>query len=161
MARLIGLQRKFAPVILFGLFGLFVATPAAFAGKGFEGRWTFTVTIPESPTSTAKQTFTITIDASPRAEASLHGRLTITDANNRVVSGAWRQVGKNISVTYELPCADDSSMSCGTVVLLGKMKSGKSTIKKGNVIVMWDTQNDNNPALYDTSNGSFSGQRLE
>jgi len=159
MSRMIGLQRKFVPVILLGLIGLFAATPAAFAGKGFDGRWVFTLTIPESPTSNVKQTFTVTIDASPRGE-SLNGRLIITDADNRVASGAWRQVSKNISVTYELPCADDGSRPCATLVLLGKMKSGKNAIKKGNVIVMWDTQSDSNPALYDTSNGSFSAQRL-
>lgn len=160
MTRLIDLQRKFAPVILLGLIGLFVATPAAFAGKGFDGRWVFTITMPESPTSNVKQTFTITIDASPRADDSLHGRLTVTDADSRVVSGAWRQVSKKISVTYELPCADDGSRPCATLVLLGKMTSGKNAIKKGTVVVMWDTQSDSNPALYDTSNGSFSAQRL-
>lgn len=159
MARMSGLQRQIVPVILLGLIGLFAAPLAAF-GKGFEGRWVFTITIPESPTSSLKQTFTVTIDASPRGE-SLHGRATIMDADNRLVSGAWRVVGKKISVTYELPCPEDGSRPCASLVLLGKMKSSKTKIKKGTVIVMWDTQNDSNPALYDTSNGSFSGQRLE
>jgi hypothetical protein len=27
--------------------------------------------------------------------------------------------------------------------------------------VMWDTANDRNPALYDTSNGTFKGERLQ
>jgi hypothetical protein len=34
-------------------------------------------------------------------------------------------------------------------------------MKKGSVIVMWDTANNHNPALYDTSNGSFRGDRVE
>lgn len=159
MSRLFGSRRKFALVVLFGIISLFVATPAALAGKSFDGRWVFTVTIPESPTSNVKQTFTVTLEVSPRGE-SLHGRLTITDADNRTVSGAWRQVSKKISVTYELPCPNDGSRPCASLVLLGKMKSSNSVIKKGTVIVMWDTLNDSNPALYDTANGSFSGQRL-
>jgi hypothetical protein len=29
------------------------------------------------------------------------------------------------------------------------------------VIVMWDTENQSNPALYDTSNGTFRGDRID
>jgi hypothetical protein len=28
------------------------------------------------------------------------------------------------------------------------------------VIVVWDTPNDSNPALFDTSNGTFRGDRI-
>ena len=116
-----------------------------------------TITIPESPTSNSKRTITVTLEASPRGD-SLNGRLTATDDNNRTVSGAWRQVGKQISITYELPCPDDGSAACGSLVMLGKVKG--DAIRKGKVIVMWDTPNDSNPALYDTANGNFSGERL-
>lgn len=133
------------------------AMPASAAGKNFEGRWVFTITIPESPTGNGKRTVTVTLDVSPRGD-SLNGRLTVTDDNNRMVSGAWRQVGKQISITYELPCPDDGSAACGSLVMLGKVKG--DAIRKGKVIVMWDTPNDSNPALYDTANGNFSGERL-
>jgi predicted RecA/RadA family phage recombinase len=126
-------------------------------GKNFEGRWLLTITIPESPTSNSKRTITVTVEASPRGD-SLNGRLTATDDNNRTVSGAWRQVGKQVSITYELPCADDGSTVCASLVMLGKVKG--ESVKKGKVIVMWDTQSDTNPALYDTANGSFNGERL-
>lgn len=133
------------------------AMPASAAGKNFEGRWVFTITIPETPTGNSKRTLTVTLDVSPRGD-SLNGRLTATDDNNRTVSGAWRQVGKRISVTYELPCPDDGSAPCATLVMIGKVKG--DLVKKGSVVVMWDTANDNNPALYDTSNGTFNGERL-
>ncbi|MFL6276186.1 MAG: hypothetical protein ACJ74G_13440 [Blastocatellia bacterium] len=126
-------------------------------GKNFEGHWLLTITIPESPTSNSKRTITVTLEASPRGD-SLNGRLTATDDNNRTVSGAWRQVGKQVSITYELPCADDGSTPCASLVMLGKVKG--EFVKKGKVIVMWDTQSDTNPALYDTANGSFNGERL-
>lgn len=136
-----------------------VATAStAFAAPKFAGRWILTVTIPESPGSNNKVIFTVNLDASPRGE-SLHGRLTITDFAGQTVSGAWRQTGKKISVAYELPCADDGP--CASLVLTGKIKDAGQKIKKGTVIVMWDTPNANNPALFDTSRGSFSGDRLE
>jgi hypothetical protein len=137
---------------------LFAAWPAGVAAKGFEGRWVFTVTIPESPTSKTQRTFTVTLDVSPRGE-SLNGRLSATDGDNHTVSGAWRQVGKRISITYELPCPEDGSAPCASVVMVGKMKG--DLVKKGTVVVMWDTPNDADPALYDTSNGRFNGERLE
>lgn len=137
---------------------LFVGLPAEVAGKGFDGRWFFTVTIPESPTSNVQRTFTVTLDVSPRGE-SLNGRLIATDDSGRTVSGAWRQVGKRISITYELPCPEDGSAPCASVVMVGKMKG--DFMKKGTVIVMWDTPSDTNPALYDTSNGKFNGERLQ
>ena len=136
---------------------LLAGAPVSAAGKNFEGRWVLTITIPESPTSNTRRTLTVTLDVSPRGD-SLNGRLTATDENNRIVSGAWRQVGKQISITYELPCPDDGSAACGSLVMLGKVKG--DAIRKGKVIVMWDTPNDSNPALYDTANGNFSGERL-
>src|ERR1700742_4400407 len=81
---------------------LLVGVSANAGGKSFDGRWTFNITIPESPTSGTKQTMTVTLDVSPRG-TSLNGRLTVTDSQNRTVSGAWRQFGTPISVTYELP----------------------------------------------------------
>ena len=139
---------------------LLVGVSANAGGKSFDGRWTFNITIPESPTSGTKQTMTVTLDVSPRG-TSLNGRLTVTDSQNRTVSGAWRQVGKRVSITYELPCPDDGSTPCASVVLLGKIKAEGAIVKKGTVVVLWDTQSDSNPALYDTSKGTFSGTRLE
>lgn len=139
---------------------LLAGVPAIAGGKSFEGRWVFTITIPVSPGSKVKQTLTVTFDADPRGD-SLNGRLTAIDDSNRTVSGAWRQVGKRISITYELPCPDDGSVPCASVVMLGKIKGEGTLVKKGAVIVMWDTQSDSNPALYDTSNGTFNAVRVE
>jgi hypothetical protein len=145
-------------LVLISLAVLVAAALPALAAPKFTGRWSITITIPESPGSNNKRTFTINVDASPRGE-SLHGRMTITDAEGQTVGGAWRQAGKKVSITYELPCTGDTP--CASLILTGKIKGGGSRIKNGNVIVMWDTPNDNNPALYDTSNGSFSADRLE
>ncbi|MFY9610763.1 MAG: hypothetical protein WAU45_19395 [Blastocatellia bacterium] len=145
-------------LVLISLAVLLAAASPVFAAPKFPGRWILTVTIPESPGSNNKLIFTVNVDASPRG-ASLHGRMTITDFEGRAVGGAWRQVGKKVSVAYELPCADDGP--CASLILTGKIKDGGAQIKKGTVIVMWDTPNSNNPSLYDTSNGSFSGTRLE
>jgi hypothetical protein len=138
---------------------MLVAAPSASAAKKFDGRWTLTITIPESPTSNAKRTFTINVEASPRGD-SQHGRMTITDEAGRTAGGTWRQSSKKVSFSYELPCSSEDANPCATLVLQGKMKSSNTQFKKGNVIVMWDTANPNNPALFDTSNGSFSGTRL-
>ncbi len=146
-------------ILMIGIM-LFASAGSAFAGKGFNGIWVLTITIPESPTSSTKRTFTVNLNVSPR-DNSLHGRMTITDGDNKTVSGAWRQVGKKFSITYELPCPDDGSQPCASLVLFGKMKAGNNSIKKGTVIVMWDTANDRNPALFDTSNGTFTGERLQ
>lgn len=127
------------------------------AAKSFEGKWTFTVTIPVAPRSNQNQTLTITIDAFPRE--GLHGRMLITDAENRTLPGVWRKAGKKVSLTYDLPCSGDGP--CASLVLIGKAKSSFTRIKNGDVIVMWDSDNDQNPALFDTSNGSFSATRVE
>jgi hypothetical protein len=145
-------------LVLISVAVLVAAVIPALAAPKFTGRWSVTITIPESPGSNNKRIFTVNVDASPRGE-SLHGRMTITDAEGQTVGGAWRQAGKKVSVTYELPCSGDAT--CASLILTGKIKGGGSRIKNGNVIVMWDTPNADNPALYDTSNGSFSADRLE
>jgi hypothetical protein len=137
---------------------LFFVAPPALAGNELAGVWTLTITIPESPTSTTTRTFTLNLNASPRGE-SLHGRANITDQAGKTVGGAWRQVGKNVSIAYELPCPGDGP--CASLILQGRIKGGGVLIKRGSVIVMWDTANNKNPALYDTSNGSFRGDRLQ
>jgi hypothetical protein len=137
---------------------LIAMAPAAFAGNELAGQWTLTVTIPDSPGSVTTRTFTVNLAVTPRGE-SLNGRLNITDESGQTVGGAWRQVGKNLSITYELPCPGD--VPCASLILLGRVKGGGVLIKKGQVIVMWDTANTKNPALYDTSNGTFRGTRIE
>lgn len=129
---------------------------AAWANNRLDGRWSLTITIPDGPGSRNQITFQVLLDAFPRGD-SLHGRATITDAENRTVAAVWRQVGKRVFIIYELPCQDQ----CATLLLMGKLKGGGTMIRKGKVIVMWDTPNDQDPALYDTSLGSFSGLRLE
>jgi hypothetical protein len=138
---------------------LIAAAPAAFAGNELAGQWTLTITIPDAPRSKTTRTFMVNLDVSPRGQ-SLHGRLNITDEAGMTVGGAWRQVGKNLSITYELPCSGDGS-PCASLILVGRVKGGGVLIKKGSVVVMWDTPNDKNPALYDTSNGSFRGTRID
>lgn len=137
---------------------LLSVTPPVNAAKELQGQWTLTITIPDSPNSATMRTLTVNMDISPRG-GSLQGRLNITDAAGRIVGGAWRQVGKNVSIAYELPCP--GVVPCASLILLGKIKGEGFVIKKGSVIVMWDTSNDRNPALYDTSNGSFRGARLQ
>jgi hypothetical protein len=135
---------------------LALAAPAL-AAKKLEGRWALSVTIPVAPDSKTNQTLVLTLDVSPRGE-SLHGRMTITDDAGRTIGGVYRQNGKKVSITYELPCA--SGAPCASLVLKGKIKNEGTTIK-GSVVVLWDSANAQNPALFDSSNGKFSGQRLE
>ena len=137
---------------------LLLSSPAFGGGKAFDGKWRLVITMPVAPNSSEVRVFTVNVDASPRGE-SLHGRMLITDPENRTVGGVWRQVGKRVSITYELPCA--SSAPCSSVVLLGKIKGENNRIKGGSVVVMWDTPNPNNHAQYDTSVGSFTGTKLE
>jgi hypothetical protein len=136
---------------------LTLVTPGL-AGNELKGRWTLRITIPEGPNSTTNRTFFVTLDVSPRGE-SLHGRANVTDEAGKTVGAAWRQVGKELSIAYELPCAGDGA--CASLILQGRVKGGGILIKKGTVIVMWDTKNDRNPSLYDTSNGTFRGERIE
>ena len=142
---------------LTALLVLLTLGPAVVASNDLTGRWSVTITIPDSPGSTTTRSFVVNLDVSPRGE-SLHGRLNITDEAGKTVGGAWRQVGKNVSIAYELPCPGDGP--CASLILLGRVKGG-TLIKRGSVIVMWDTANNKNPALFDTSNGSFRGTRVE
>ena len=144
--------------VLVALAGALIISPAALAGKKLDGRWQLTITFPESATSDKSRVIPVTLDVSSRG-SSLQGRLTITDEGGRTVGGVWRQTGKKVSIAYELPCSQGDQ--CASLVLLGKVKDGGVKIKGGTVIVMWDTPNDRNHALYDTSTGSFSGERLE
>lgn len=153
-----GQYRKRAAATLAAILLLIALAPSAFAGNELAGQWALTITIPDSPGSTTTRTFMVNVMVSPRGE-SLHGRLNITDESGKAVGGAWRQVGKNLSITYELPCPGDGP--CASLILLGRVKAGGVLIKKGQVIVMWDTANNKNPALFDTSNGSFRGTRIE
>jgi hypothetical protein len=137
---------------------LFLASPVLGAGKAFDGKWRINLTLPVAPNSAEMRTFTVEMDVSPRGE-SLHGRMLITDEENRTVGGVWRQVGKRVSITYELPCTSEAP--CASVVLMGKMKAEFTKIKFGDVIVMWDTPNANNHAQYDTSTGTFTATRLQ
>jgi hypothetical protein len=137
---------------------LFLASPVPGAGKAFDGKWRINLTLPVAPNSAEMRTFTVEMDVSPRGE-SLHGRMLITDEENRTVGGVWRQVGKRVSITYELPCTSEAP--CASVVLMGKMKAEFTKIKFGDVIVMWDTPNANNHAQYDTSTGTFTATRLQ
>jgi hypothetical protein len=137
---------------------LFTLVSPALAAKELRGRWVLSITIPEAPGSTVTRTFTVTLDVSPRGE-SLHGRARLIDEAGRVVGGAWRQAGKQVSIAYELPCPGDGP--CASLILQGRVKNSSTLIKKGSVIVMWDTINDSNPALYDTSLGTFRGDRTD
>lgn len=129
-----------------------------FASNELAGQWLLTITIPDSPTSATTRTFTVNVNVSPRGE-SLHGRMTMTDQAGRTVGGVWRQAGKDVSIAYELPCPGD--LPCASLILLGRVKGGGVLIKRGAVIVTWDTANSRNPALFDTSTGSFRGDRLQ
>ena len=132
---------------------------SALADKKIAGRWAVSVTIPVGPNTNTKQTLNLTFDVGPLGD-SLHGRIVVTDDGGRTYGAVYRQVGKKFSITYELPCEGSGDSSCGSVVLKGKVKSGAVRIK-GTAIVMWDSENNQNPALFDTSNGSFSGDRIQ
>jgi hypothetical protein len=134
---------------------LFVAVPRAKCQNPLVGNWTATITIPSGPGSTDMVSSTVTFNVSPRGN-SLVGRMTITDDQGQVVAGVWRNVGKQISITYEMPCDPTSTTPCGTLVLRGKVKTAVGQIKGTTAFVMWDKPNGQNPALYSTSNGSFS-----
>jgi hypothetical protein len=156
MTKQIQIMRKRASAVTLILITVLAVAPSALAGKKFEGRWSVSITIPVAPNSSDKRTFDLNFDAGPRGE-SLHGRITILDEQGRTIGGVWRQVNKKVSATFEF-CPDDGG-PCASLVLIGKIKDN-SKIKKGDVIVMWDSENQQNPALYDTSNGSFNAERL-
>ena len=158
MAYISRLMRSRARAFVLIVIALLISAPQIFAAAKLTGRWVFTITVPDAPGSNTMRTFTVNVDAAAR-DNSLHGRLTITDESGLTIGGVWRQDGKRVSVTYELACPDPSGRPCATLIFSGKIKG--DVIKKGDVIVMWDTENSRNPALYDTSNGTFSGQRVE
>ncbi|HMG33669.1 MAG TPA: hypothetical protein VKM94_07020 [Blastocatellia bacterium] len=135
-----------------------LAVPAL-ADKRIEGRWMVNVTIPVGPDTNTRQTLALNFEVGPMGD-SLHGRIVVTDDGGRTYGAVYRQVGKKFSITFELPCEGSGDNSCGSVVLKGKVKSGGVRIK-GSAIVMWDSENTQNPALFDTSNGSFSGDRVQ
>jgi hypothetical protein len=126
--------------------------------KKLEGRWSISVTIPAAPNSSEQRTLALNLDVSPRGD-SLHGRLVVTDDQSRVFSGVYRQSGKKVSITFELPCDGDGASTCSTVVLSGKIKN--KIRLKGSAVTLWDSGNSQNPALFDTSNGNFSGDRIQ
>jgi hypothetical protein len=126
--------------------------------KKLEGRWTVSLTIPVAPGSAEQRTLSLNLDVSPRGN-SLHGRIVVTDDQNQVFSGVYRQSGKKVSITFELPCEGDGNPACATLVLSGKIKN--KIRLKGGVVTLWDSGNSQNPALFDTSNGNFSGDRIQ
>lgn len=144
------------PALLAG--GLALSTTRVHAAPNFEGRWQLSITTPAGPDTKEKVTRTLVIDVAPR-DNSLHGRFTVTDEGGRTVPGVWRQAGKKVSIAWELPCEADDA--CGSIIIMGKIKQAGALLKKGKVIVMWDTPNENNPALYVTSRGNANGFRLE
>ena len=137
---------------------VFGAASTAFSGNEFAGRWTLTITFPDGAGSTTTRTQTVTLEVFPRGD-SLHGRANLTDEAGKRYGATWRQVGKRVSIAYELPCSGDTQ--CASLILQGRVKGGGIVIKKGSVIVVWDTPNNRNPALFDTSNGTFRGDRIE
>ena len=137
---------------------VFAAASTAFSGNELAGRWTLTITFPDGAGSTTTRTQTVTLEVFPRGD-SLHGRANLTDEAGKRYGATWRQVGKRVSIAYELPCSGDTQ--CASLILQGRVKGGGIVIKKGSVIVVWDTPNNRNPALFDTSNGTFRGDRIE
>ncbi len=151
-------SRKHLATAMLAVSMVLIVPAFALAGNELAGRWTLTINIPESANSTNTRTLIVNLDVIPRGD-SLHGRATMTDQAGRTVGAAWRQVGKSVSIAFELPCPGDGP--CASLILQGRVKGGGALMKKGSVIVMWDTENNRNPALYDTSNGSFRGDRIE
>lgn len=137
---------------------VFAAASTAFSGNELAGRWTLTITFPDGAGSTTTRTQTVTLEVFPRVD-SLHGRANLTDEAGKRYGATWRQVGKRVSIAYELACSGDTQ--CASLILQGRVKGGGIVIKKGSVIVVWDTPNNRNPALFDTSNGTFRGDRIE
>lgn len=137
-------------------FSLLSQAPNAFAKASFVGTWQVTLTFPDAPGSTTNHTEVITMNVSPRGD-SLVGRMVITDDQGNTFGGVWRQVGKKISVTFELPCVAGAAAPCGTIVLLGKAKPAVGKLVGQKLIVMWDNPDTSNPSLFRTSNGTFKG----
>ena len=161
MSTLCGRQARLLTATMLLLCCAFWTAPPAMAkGPLLVGKWQITITMPASPGSSQKSSRTLILNVSPMDDGSLNGRLTVTDQDNKTVSGVWREVGKMISITYEPVCDSSPTAPCGTLILLGRVKGG-GTVVKGQVVVEWDSQDSRNPALYDTDNGKFSGQLVE
>ena len=124
------------------------------------GKWQVTITMPASPGNSQKTNQMLILNVSSMDAGSLNGRLTVTDQQNNMVSGVWREVGKMISITFEPVCQPSHTGPCATLILLGRVKGG-GTILKGQLVVEWDTPDGRNPALFETDNGKFAGQLLE
>jgi len=135
---------------------LAVQVPTASAKKLYKGEWVITITVPDSPTGNSFGTQTFTVLARkvdfPPSPLPLN-KLTATAQGGTAVQGVWRQVGKNFSLTFEMPCA--TGATCGTVILRGRIKP--KDFMKGDAIVVWDTRDDSNVARYQTVNGTFQG----
>ena len=132
----------------------------AHAAPSFAGNWQITVTYPDGPVSDGNVTHILTMNVSPIASGSLVGRMVITDDQGNTYGGVWRQVGKKISITFELPCDQSRPNACGSMLLLGKFKPAACKLVGQKLVVLWDKADSQNKALYDTSNGSFSGIML-
>ena len=134
---------------------IILASSVADAKKLWKKQWVITVTIPDSATGNQFGTRTFTIRArnfnEPPSPLPLR-KLTATADDGTAVQGVWRQVGKNFSLTFELPC--QSEEVCGTVILRGTFK--KQTVS-GRAYVMWDSRDGENRAGFETVNGSFEG----
>ena len=130
--------------------------PTASAKKLFKGEWVITITVPDSPTGNSFGTQTFRVLARkfdfPPSPLPLN-KLTATAESGTAVQGVWRQVGKNFSLTFEMPC--EPGAACGTVVLRGRIKP--KDFMQGTAIVVWDTRDDSNVARYQTVNGTFQG----
>jgi hypothetical protein len=132
---------------------------SALAAPNPEGRWLLTLTIPDGPGSRNTRTIVLVADIRSRG-TSLNGKLTLTDADNRTFPGVWRQIGKRLSIAFEFPCPGPSGSPCASLILISKMKPA-THLKKGRVILMWDTPNDRDPSFYDSTAASFVGDRIE
>ena len=155
---LTGLRAR--PILITLLFSfIFVFSSPALAAPNPEGRWLLTLTIPDGPGSRNTRTIVLTADIKSRG-TSLNGKLTLTDADNHSFPGVWRQIGKRVSIAFEFPCPGPSGSQCASLILIAKMKP-ETHLKKGRVILMWDTPNDRDPSFFDSTAASFVGDRIQ
>lgn len=135
---------------------LMLAGPVADAKKLWKNEWIITVTVPDSPSGNQFGTRTFNILArnfnAPPSPLPLR-KLTATADDAVPMQGVWRQVGKDFSLTFELPCAEGST--CGTLIVRGRFKS--KTTMRGQAYVVWDTPDQDNVARFETVNGTFEG----
>jgi hypothetical protein len=153
----IGKRQTRMLLVMAVVLSLAVFNPPPSSAAQLDGRWTLTVTIPDGPRSRNTRTFVLTADVSPRG-ASLNGRLTLTDGEN-TFPGVWRQAGKRVSMAFEL-CPGPFGSPCASLIMVGKMKP-ETRLKKGRIIVMWDTPNDDDPSFHDSGSANFGGTRLQ